>query len=561
MLTELNIKNFALIDNVMIEFYTGFNVITGETGAGKSIILNALMLSLGSRGNKDMIKRGKDKLLVQAMFSFKEIPEEIARLINEIGADENDQLILSRELHLNGRNVCRINGILVNVNDLKRVGDRLVDIHSQRDHNLILKKEEHVKILDTYGKQKMQEQKKRVNELYCDWVSIKNQKADLIKLVSNMERELDILRFQFNEISAVDFEQDEDEQLENKIKILGNSEILFNQSNQAYEWLYSGDGSAMEQLGKSKDSIEEMARVDSAVGDILDRLSDVMANLEDVSFTIRNYKEDIVFDDTELDALQHKLNKLMNLKRKYGPELADVSEYKKTLAEKIEQIEKREIYIDELDQKLKSAKEMYLEQALILSDLRQEFGVAFSKDINWHLKELAMENAEFKVVSKRFLDEEHFKSDGIDDIEFYVRTNVGEEIKPLIKIASGGEVSRMMLAIKSAISDAYSISTMVFDEIDTGISGNAAGAVGAKLKELSKNHQIIRITHLPQIASMAEAHFEVLKKVQGNMTTTSFDLLSKERRVKTIAMMIDGSQTQKSLEHAKEILMRNSPKK
>jgi DNA repair protein RecN (Recombination protein N) len=317
----------------------------------------------------------------------------------------------------------------------------------------------------------------------------------------------------------------------------------------------------MEQLGKSKDSIEEMARVDSTVGDIFDRLNDVMANLEDVSFTIRNYKEDIVFDDTELDALQHKLNKLMNLKRKYGPELADVSEYKKTLAEKIEQIEKREIYIDELDQKLKSAKEMYLEQAFILSDLRQEFGVAFSKDINWHLKELAMENAEFKVVSKRFLDEEHFKSDGIDDIEFYVRTNVGEEIKPLIKIASGGEVSRMMLAIKSAISDAYSISTMVFDEIDTGISGNAAGAVGAKLKELSKNHQIISITHLPQIASMAEAHFEVLKKVQGNMTTTSFDLLSKDRRVKTIAMMIDGSQTQKSLEHAKEILMRNSPKK
>ncbi|SHE55703.1 DNA repair protein RecN [Alkalibacter saccharofermentans] len=561
MLAELNIKNFALIENVMIEFYSGFNVITGETGAGKSIILNALMLSLGARGNKDMIRKGKDRLLVQAMFVFEKLPGEIAVLLDEMGGDENGQLILSRELHSSGRNVCRVNGILVNVNDLKKIGDRLVDIHSQRDHNLLLNRDEHVKILDAYGREKIKDQKKRVSDLYDEWIGLKRQREELLKSISNIERELDILKFQLNEISEVGFHEEEDEELEKRIKVLENSEILFNHSNQAYEWLYSGDASVMDQLGKSKKSLEDMGKVDISVRDLSDRLGDVMANLEDIAYSIRDYKEKVVFDDYELNDLQAKLNKLILLKRKYGPELNDVADYKIELMEKIDQIEKRDIFIDELDKGLETLKGMYLEQALVLSDMRKEAGRDFSRGINAHLGELAMENARFKVVTKTCTEEKCFTRQGIDDLEFHVRTNVGDEDKPLVKIASGGEVSRLMLAVKSAISTEHSTSTLIFDEIDTGISGNAAGAVGKKLKELGMNHQIISITHLPQIASMAAAHFEVVKKVEGSKTKTLFNLLDEKNRIRVIATMIDGSQSQKSLDHAQEILVRNSSEK
>jgi DNA repair protein RecN (Recombination protein N) len=561
MLAELNIKNFALIENVMIEFYPGFNVITGETGAGKSIILNALMLSLGARGNKDMIRKGKDRLLVQAMFVFEKLPGEIAVLLDEMGGDENGQLILSRELHSNGRNVCRVNGILVNVNDLKKIGDRLVDIHSQRDHNLLLNRDEHVKILDAYGRERIKDQKKRVSNLYEEWSGLKRQREELLKSISNIERELDILKFQLNEISEMDFHEGEDEELEKRIKVLENAEILFNQSNQAYEWLYSGDASVMDQLGKSKKSLEDMGKVDISVRELSDRLGDAMANLEDIAYSIRDYKEKVVFDDSELNDLQAKLNKLISLKRKYGPELNDVADYKIELMEKIDQIEKRDVFIDELDKGLETLKGMYLEQALVLSDMRKEAGRDFSMGINAHLGELAMENARFKVVTQTCTEEKCFTRQGIDDLEFHVRTNVGDEDKPLIKIASGGEVSRLMLAVKSAISTEYSTSTLIFDEIDTGISGSAAGYVGKKLKELGMKHQIISITHLPQIASMAAAHFEVVKKVEGSKTKTLFNLLDEKNRIRAIATMIDGSQSQKSLDHAQEILVRNSSEK
>ncbi|MBF7097118.1 DNA repair protein RecN [Alkalibacter mobilis] len=558
MLAELNIKNYALIENLRIEFQKGFNVITGETGAGKSIIINALMQALGARGNKDMIKRGKERLVVQAIFTFEGLPEDISDLISGLGVDyENSGLILSREIHKSGRNVCRINDINITVNDLKKIGDKLVDIHSQRDHNLILNKEEHLKILDMYGKEKIYDILESVKELHGEWKRIKREKENLIDSIAKEERDLDIFRFQLKEISSIEFEVREDENLEKKINIMGNAEILFKNASAIYEILYGSDTSVQDMIGEALKNIQEMEKADFSLSQYEDRLNEINLNMEDIAYYFRDYREMISFDDSELNKSQDKLNKLNALKRKYGPELEDVLEFKKTLEENIDKLERKDAYLDEIEKKLLKSREAYENKSMELRKVRKEAGKTFADNINRELKALSMKDAYFSIIFRELNEEKNFAATGLDDVEFLIRTNRGDEDKPLIKIASGGEISRIMLAIKSVIGKSYGMKTLIFDEIDTGISGLAATSVGKKLKEISKDIQLISITHLPQIASMADNHFEVIKEGTSEGNVTRFKYLDFDQRVEALANMIDGGQTKKSLDHAREILSKN----
>ncbi|QSX08931.1 DNA repair protein RecN [Alkalibacter rhizosphaerae] len=557
MLAELNIKNYALIDNLCMEFEPGLNVLTGETGAGKSIIINALMMVLGARGSREMIQTGKDRLVVQAEFFHKIVPDNLKKVMDAMGIEVEGSLILYRELHENGRNVCRVNGMMVTVSDLKKVGDQLVDIHSQRDHNLILNREEHLGILDSYGAEAIQEKKQQTETAHDNWYKLRQEKRAMLEAIQRGERELEMYRFQHKEIDALSFEPDEDERLEERIKILSHAEVLFRNAIQVYESLYGRENAALGLLFQAKKDLEEMERIDGLLKDAGRRLEEMIIELEDISFFIRNYKEGIAFDDEELNQAQSKLNKLNGLKRKYGFDLTQVLAYKEELKEKIQRIEGKDEFLDQLEKALDQAKNDYLEAAGQLHEERKKVGRDFQGKINEQLHQLAMPESDVDISIEWSEGESSFSPTGSDLVEFFIRTNKGEAHKPLIKIASGGEVSRIMLAIKSIIGLTMGTKCLVFDEVDTGISGKAAGSVGAKLEGLSRHAQVIAITHLPQIASMAPTHFEVTKDSTGEKTKTIFRKLGPDDRIRALAVMMDGKDTPKSRELSMELLKRN----
>lgn len=558
MLAELSIRNYALIDELGIEFQPGFNVITGETGAGKSIIIHALTMVLGARGNRDMIKTGQDRLVVQAEFFGMENSAPLQSVLESLGMEQEESLILYRELHANGRNVCRVNGVMVTVSDLKRVGDQLVDIHSQRDHNLILNREEHIEILDYFGGDLIAEKKAETKKGYERWNETLQKKQDMLRAVQQDQREMELYRFQLGELEAVDFEIGEDEELEERIKVLSHREALFKNASQVYEVLYGGEKAALGQLFEAKKDLEEMERYDTSLESARSRVESLMIELEDISFSMRSYKEEIIFDDAELNQAQSKLNKLVGLKRKYGADLEEVLQYKKDLVEKIHRVEDRDHLLEELEWELEEAKEKYLACARSLHDAREEVSHTFCEEINAQLHELAMSQSDMKVQLNWSEEESSFSPNGLDQVEFFIRTNKGEDHKPLVRIASGGEVSRIMLAIKTTMGLSMGRKCLVFDEVDTGISGKAAASVGNKLKELSEKAQVIAITHLPQIASLAEIHFEVSKDVEGERTTTAFTKLGKDGRIRALSVMMDGGDTQAGRELSKKLLERHN---
>lgn len=557
MLAELNIQNFALIDTLQIEFPSGFSVLTGETGAGKSIIINALMLVLGARGSREMIQTGKDRLVVQAALFSNTYPRALGEVLDTLGIERSESILLYRELHENGRNVCRINGTMVTVADLKKVGDQLVDIHSQRDHNLILNKEEHLGMLDAFGQNGLAHWKAETSECYDKWHDTMMRRKDVLKAVAEGEKQMDVYRFQLNEIDGVSFQVGEDDLLEERVRILNHSEVLFRNGNQAYDEIYGGEPAALGLLFQARKSLETMAQIDGTLDEPAQRLEEIIINLEDLAHTIRTYKDGIPFDDQELDQAQSKLNKLTGLKRKYGGSLQEVLDYKEALEEKIRQYENKDQYLAELEIQLERLRKEYLQAATKLHEQRVVVGQEFSAKINEQLQQLAMPESRLSVRMDWNKEENTFSPDGLDQVEFFIQTNKGEEPKPLIRIASGGEISRIMLAIKSIMGMTMGTKCLIFDEVDTGISGIAAGSVGEKMRELSANAQVIAITHLPQIASMAHTHYEVSKDTQEEKTRTSFHKLQPEDRIRVLAVMMDGRDNPKGRALAQEMLQRN----
>lgn len=560
MLLELSITNFALINSLKIDFHKGLNILTGETGAGKSIIIDALGLVLGQRASRDSIRKGQEKTIVEALFQISPKNKlQVKELLNKngISTEDDSSIIMTREVFITGRSSCRINGRLVTLSLMKQLSRLLIDIHGQHEHQSLLHWEKHIDLLDSYGNKNITRLIQITKNYYRQYRDYKLALEDLIKDEKELEREKDILKFQLEEINEGKLNNiDEDQQLEKRRDLLIHSEKLFQNSKKAYKFLYSGtdmQASVYDQLSKILSCIEEITSVDSTMKPVLEQIRSSFIQIEDAGFVLRDYSDNLEFDPKELDQIEKRLNSINNLKRKYGESIKEIAEYKETLELKLSKIENKDYEVEALRDEIKRKWQSYIEVANDLSQKRKDIALQLEKNIIKELQDLGMNKVQFKINIKT--SQEYANGNGIDRVEFLISPNLGEELRPLAKIASGGELARIMLALKSILADVDNIDSLIFDEIDTGISGRTAQIVAEKMSLLSRTYQIICITHLPQIASMADAHYLIEKQTNENKTITNIYPLNNMGKVKELARMLGGATlTKLTLNHAQEML-------
>ena len=557
MLLNIMIKNYALIERLNIDLDQGLNVITGETGAGKSIVIDALTLLLGHRGNKSNIRHGENKMVVQGLFDIEGNKGVWAKL-GEFGIEpEDNRLILTRELDIRGKNVCRADGMIITVAQLRAIGDTLIDIHGQHEHQSLFQRENHRQLLDDFGGKPSEELLAAVAEDAARLKILNHKLRSLEKDERELERQKEMFQFELKEIRGAALKTGEEGALEAEKKILTNSEQLFRSANEAYQVL-NGDGSDYENallssLTELSNKIAEIAKIDENFASYEAVVESAYQEMENLSFEIRSYIDNIDFDMANLDEVEKRLSVINNLKRKYGGSIEEILAYGDTLEERLSGLVNRDEQMAEYQKQYKKFLKDYEQRAEALHELRIQSGQIFKKALEKELKDLAMEKTVVQVEMTR--ERKLISPKGQDQVEFLIAVNPGIPPKPLRKIASGGEISRIMLSIKSIFGDRDRIQTMIFDEIDTGISGRTAQAVAEKIFELSKTHQIICITHLPQIASMADKHFMVEKKADEASVEVSFGPLDKAAREKELARMLSGAEvTQTTLDHAREML-------
>ncbi len=539
MISHIRIQDFAIIDRVELDFHNGLNIITGETGAGKSIVIEAVSLALGSRADTAFIRSGKEKAVVQ--------------MIAELDGEE---YIITRELSAGGKNICRINDEIVSLAQLSRLCRKIADVHGQYDHQSLLNPENHLKLIDTYHDKGISPVRERVAELYRSYSDTKYELSSLLSNQADAERKRDFMRFELSEINAAKPYPGEDEELSQKLNLLQNSEKIYQNLSCIYELLYEASPSAADGMGKSIHLLQEISSFSDEIKEIHEVLSDVYYKLEDVIAEIRKFRDGISFSPEILEETISRLNTLDSLKRKYGGSVEKVLEYKEKISSDLEIIDNIDAVRDKLNRDL-SRYEKELEAAsLELTSLRKKAAFDLEKRINEELKDLNFKDTSFTV---HFYEEERgkpgYSADGSDRIEFLITANKGETPKPLAKIASGGEISRIMLAFKQIIGDFDLIPTMIFDEIDAGISGITASIVGKKLLDISQRHQIICITHLPQIAAFGDHHYKIDKETVNGKTHTTVVPLEHQEKIEEIARLLGGINiTDTTLKSAEELL-------
>ncbi|MCJ7498015.1 MAG: DNA repair protein RecN [candidate division Zixibacteria bacterium] len=563
MLKSLRIKNFAIVENLEVEFYPGLNVLTGATGAGKSIIIGALNLALGERASSEMIRSGVDSAIVEAVFEIK--PKGlIEKLLSELGIiyPEN-QLIIRRELSSKGVSRCFLNDRLVTLANLKLLGDQLADLHGQHEHQSLLNPEEHLIYLDNYA-----EAKDLLNRVSDSYYKLKKKIEDLeeLKRIDKISQEKkELYQFQLKEISSANLSAGEEEELYSQKIILENSETLFQITSLVFQELYEKDGSILERLSCLKKDLEKGGEYDLRLKEHIEALNSAALQLDETSRFLQGYKDSLNFEPERLEKTRERLNLINILKKRYGQSVSEVLNYADRIKNELDKIENRDELIQKTEMEISDLKQTLKKDSLLLSSKRKEKGVELAKKIKKELSFLGMERCDFEtkifyreaedglleLEGKRYYVDEK----GLDQVEFYVSPNPGEEMKPLAKIASGGEISRIMLALKSVLAKSDQIPSMIFDEVDVGIGGEMAEAVGKRMKALSSTHQIICITHLQQIASQADYHFKVYKEVSKSRTITKIKLLSRDERIKEIARMMAGKKiSDLTLEHAAEMI-------
>jgi len=560
MLRNLVIKDYALIENLCVDFSNGLNVITGETGAGKSIVIDALSMVLGNRGNKSNIRQGVNKMIVQGLFDISH-QTELAKQCEAFGVSiEENQLILTRELDEHGRNLCRANGMIITVSQLKTLGEGLMDIHGQHEHQSLFQRDNHRQLLDAFGGESS---RKYLDETAFYARALKKIKIQINDLENNereLEREKETLQFEMNEIEKAKLEIGEDERLEDEKRILENRERLFSNINGAYE-LLSGEASEqnpiMDAMGVLQEHLSEITKIDSSFKPKLELLNGVSSELEGLSFEIRKYLEDMEFNLGDLDEIEGRLAVISRMKRKYGNDISEILAYAVVTNERLRTLLNRDENLQSYYRDYHALQKKYLSAGEHLHQLRIKSGVTLKKSLEKELRELAMEKAVVEISVD--YDPEKVSAKGQDVVEFLISVNPGQPPKPLGKIASGGEISRIMLSIKSIFGSMDAIETMVFDEIDTGISGRIAQVVAEKIQALSatppNGRQIICITHLPQIAAMADQHFMVEKHTGESSVDVSFLPLDEKGKKEELARMLGGAKvTQKTWDHAQEML-------
>lgn len=537
MILSLHIKNIGIIEDLSVDLNNGLNVLTGETGAGKTLIIDSLQIISGGRFSKEMIRKGETNSFVElCMYN----PE------SEYAVDGN--IIVSREININGKNMCKINGRMVTVNELKEFMMNFIEIHGQNDNQTILDTKSHIKYLDGFIFNELREKKEEYVKLYYRYIEIKNELKMNYGDDKERQRKLDLLKYQMDEIEEANLKIHEEEELEEKRKIFLNSEKISENLIEADTLLSEN---TIDSLSMVIRALEKIENIDKKYEKASTELKNLYYELQELARDINNYKEDIYFDEEERNYVEERLDLIYSLKRKYGNDIPEILKYKEDIKEEINHIENLDIYNQKLKNELNIVKEKLNQLGRKISNIRKKGADKLSANINNELEDLEMKNAKINV-KVQYMEEEFYKN-GKDIVKFYITTNLGEDEKELSKIASGGEMSRTMLAIKKVLADTDNMPILIFDEIDTGISGKAANSVANKLKAISKKHQVICISHLPNIAANADYNYFISKDVNGERTKTKIKQLEEEEIIKEIARISSGEINEITLKYAYEL--------
>ncbi|MBR0139699.1 MAG: DNA repair protein RecN [Firmicutes bacterium] len=549
MLTGLSIENFAVIKKLDISLEGGLSVITGETGAGKSVVIEALSMALGSRADTDYIRTGEDKAVVTLVVDGSE--EELIPKLKDLGVPEELPVIIRREISSQSRSLCRINGSIVSLSQLSAFSRGAADVHGQYDHQYLLDKDRHLGVLDLYGGAEVKSAREVTAERFASYAALSAELMDLRKRLSEGKRQRELLSFELHDIDAARVRPKEDEELEEQIAVMEHSEQIFEALSSAYEQVFGADDSAVSRLGSAVESLEGVESFSSEIRGFSEELKDLYYRADDMRTGLRRLRDGSEFSADDLDSSIERLELLKSLKRKYGGSLDAVIEYAENARKTLESLENSDEKVRELEKAIQEARKLYDEAASKLGGLRKEAAEKLSSKVETELSELNFKNARFSVK----LDKGPISENGTDTAEFLISANLGEDLKPLAKVASGGELSRIMLALKRIIADLDGIPTLIFDEIDTGISGSTAGVVGRKLRSIAAGHQVICITHLPQIASMGDHHYMIKKETDGSGTMTTVAPLSDEERIEELARLLSGTEiTESARAQARELI-------
>ncbi|CAH1055099.1 DNA repair protein RecN [Paenibacillus pseudetheri] len=564
MLETLSIRNLAVVEAVDVHFYPGFHVLTGETGAGKSIIIDALGLIAGGRGSADSIRYGCEKAEMEALFSLPSghpVWDTLERL--GIEAQREEHLIIRRELTSQGKSTSRVNGQMVNLTMLREIGEQLVNIHGQHEHQNLLKAERHLGLLDTYGEPIIGPLKAVYQEKYSAFAKVEKELRELQESSQKAYQMLDLYRFQLEEISSAALKPGEDELLAEERVKLSHSEKMMDSVSGAYELLYDRQG--LESIGNVISRLEDAVRYDEkGLKSVLEQLQSSYYQLEDAAFQLRDYREEIEFNPQRLEEIENRLDLITGLRRKYGDSVEQILAYYEQIHRETDLLENKDEYLEKLTTKRDALLSVLMEAAAELSEARKLCASDLATQVESELKDLQMERTSLQVKLDTLEDPRgveykgrriRLTRQGIDSAEFMISPNPGEPLRPLGKIASGGELSRIMLAMKSIFARHDAIPVLIFDEVDTGVSGRAAQSIADKLYKLSSTCQVFSITHLPQVACMADHQYLIRKKVEDGRTMTEVESLSNDGRVMELARMLGGVEiTEKTLHHSQEML-------
>ncbi|RHW41127.1 DNA repair protein RecN [Neobacillus notoginsengisoli] len=554
MLTELSIKNFAIIEALSVSFKKGLTVLTGETGAGKSIIIDAIHLLVGGRGSSEFVRHGEEKAEIEGLFLLDDSKHPCIEKASEYGIEiEDSMVVLRRDISQTGKSVCRINGKLVTISILREIGGTLVDIHGQHEHQELMNEALHLPLLDQFGQQEITPYLDSYRNVYQQYEETIGKLRKLNENEQKMAHRLDLIQFQVEEISNACLKPNEDEELGDEKQKLVNFEKIFESAQTGYLAL-KGDSHALDWAGEAMNQLENAAALDPAYKELFETVSNSYYALEDAAVTLRNNLDNLEYDPQRLNEIEDRLNEINQLKRKYGKTIPEILEYGEKIKVEIDALQNKETHIGNLEKELSILKKELTVKASELTKVRKKWAEKLTKLIHKELKDLYMAKTIFEI---RFLKGgQSYSKMGMDKVEFFISTNPGEPLKPLSKVASGGELSRIMLALKSIFSKHQGVTSIIFDEVDTGVSGRVAQAIAEKISRVASGSQVLCISHLPQVAAMADTHLLISKVMKGGRTKTAVVPLSENEKVAEIGRMISGVEiTDLTKEHAKELLL------
>lgn len=552
MLLELSIKDFAIIEKLDASFRQGMTVLTGETGAGKSIIIDAVGLLAGGRGSVDFVRTGADKAVLQGVFDIAEIANT-KTVLEELGIEPTNDLVITRELLKTGRSVCRVNGTIVNLNSLKKIGQTLIDIHGQNEHQELMDSDKHLRLLEQFDYAAVADTKQRYQAAFKAYTKLNRRLNQSLKNEHEWNQRVDMLQFQVDEIKAANLIEGEDEELEKRRDQLVNFQSISDALAASFQVLESEEGvSATDQIGNVMQEMQGIADYDEEYEQIADEVQNAYYSLEDVTNRVRLAIDSMEWNPAELDEVEQRLETIRQLKKKYGNSITEILKYLSRIENELAEMTGAGQNLDDLAVEVEKRLQETKQLGTQLTNLRQKMALKLEQAVRDQLAGLYMEKTQFKV---QFNSKKVPELDGLDNVEFLIQPNPGEDLKPLAKIASGGELSRIMLALKTIFARNEGVTSIIFDEVDTGVSGRVAQAIADKIHEISNHSQVLCISHLPQVAARADYQLHVAKKVVKGRTMTNLTALDDEGRVNEIAKMLAGVDlTELSLEHARELL-------